>query len=171
LSKSGSPNIYVMNIAGGSLTQLTHDFYINTEPAFSPDGKSLLFTSNRSGGPQIYQVNLGSGAISRISYDGDYNARASYTRDGKYISMIHRVSNNYNIALLDLDSGTMRVLNSLVGDSSSPSMAPNGSMILYDTVYAGHNVLAMVSSDGRVQLRLPARNGEAQDPAWSPYLS
>lgn len=170
LSKSGSPNIYVMNIASGGLTQLTRDFYINTEPSFAPDGKSLLFTSNRSGGPQIYQVNLGSGAVSRISYDGDYNARASYTRDGKYVSMIHRVSNNYNIALLDMDTGTMRVLNSMVGDSSSPSLAPNGSMILYDTIYGGHSVLGMVSSDGRIQLRLPARNGEAQDPSWSPYL-
>lgn len=172
LSKSGSPNIYVMDVSGGGLTQITKDFYINTEPAWAPDGQSLLFTSNRSGGlhPQIYQVNLGNGAISRISYDGDYNARASYTRDGKYVVMIHRVSGVYNIAVLDLDTGTTRVLNNSVGDSSSPSIAPNGSMILYDTVFNGLNVLAMVSSDGRVQLRLPARNGEAQDPSWSPYM-
>lgn len=170
LSKSGSPNIYVMNAAGGALTQVTRDFYINTEPAWAPDSKSLLFTSNRSGKPQIYQVVLGSGAISRVSYDGDYNARASYTQDGKYVTMIHRVSGNYNIAILDLDSGTMRVLNNSVSDSSSPSVAPNGSMILYDTVYGGRNVLAMVSADGRIQLRMPARNGEAQDPSWSPYL-
>jgi TolB protein len=170
LSKSGSPNIYVMDIASGRLTQVTNDFYINTEPAWSPDGRSLLYTSNRSGGPQIYQVKLAGGSISRVSYDGDYNARASYTSDGKYVAMIHRVSGVYNIAILDLDSGNMRVLNSSAGDSSSPSVAPNGSMILYDTVYGGRNVLGMVSSDGRIQLRLPARNGEAQDPAWSPYL-
>ena len=35
-------------------------------------------------------------------------------------------------------------------------------MILYDMIYGGHGVLGMVSSDGRIQLRLPARNGEAQ---------
>lgn len=172
LSKSRSPNIYVMNVAGGGLTQVTNDYYINTEPAWAPDGKTLLFTSNRSGSgkPQIFQANLTNGQVSRVSYDGDYNARASYTQDGKYITMIHRVSGNYNIAILDLDTGTMRVLNNSVSDSSSPSVAPNGTMILYDTVYNGRNVLAMVSADGRVQLRMPARNGEAQDPAWSPYL-
>jgi TolB protein len=42
---------------------------------------------------------------------------------------------------------------------------------LYDTYTGNRNVLGMVSADGRVQLRLPARNGEAQDPAWSPFLS
>jgi TolB protein len=56
-----------------------------------------------------------------------------------------------------------------MGDSASPSVAPNGGMLLYDTVYGGRNVLGMVSADARVQLILPARNGDAQDPAWSPF--
>lgn len=171
LSKSGSPNIYMMDIISGRLTQLTHDFYINTEPAWSPNGKSLLFTSNRSGGPQIYQMNMANSSVSRLTYDGDYNARASYTRDGNQVVMIHRVSGTFYIGILDLDTGTMRVLNKSIGDSSSPSLAPNGSMVLYDTVYGGRNILAMVSADGNVQLVLPSRDGEAEDPAWSPFLS
>ena len=172
LSKSGSPNIYILDIESHNLRQITHDFYINTEPAWSPDGRFLLFTSNRGGAnPQIYQVNVNADSVSRISYDGDYNARASFTHDGKHIAMIHRVSGIYNIAILNLDTGTTRVLNGSAGDSASPSVAPNGSMILYDTVYGGRNVLGMVSSDGNVQLVLPARNGDAQDPSWSPFLS
>jgi len=170
LSKSGSPNVYVMDIASRHLTQITNDFYINTEPSWSPDGRSLLFTSNRGGGPQIYQVNLANRAISRLSYDGNYNARASYTADGSHVAMIHSVAGVYSIAILDLDTGVVRVLSNKSTDSASPSVAPNGSMILYDTVLGGRNVLGMVSSDGRIQLILPARNGEAQDPAWSPFL-
>jgi len=172
LSKSGSPNIYVMDVASKQLTAITRDFNINTEPSWSPNGSKLLFTSNRGGNPQIYQVSAsGHGSPERISFNGDYNARAAYTPDGNHVAMMHRVSGIYRIGILDLDSGTMRVLGSSPGDSSSPSVAPNGSMILHDTVYRGHNVLAMVSSDGRVQLVLPARNGAAQDPAWSPFLT
>lgn len=170
LSKDGSPNIYILDLGTRHLKQITKDFYINTEPSFAPDMRSLLFTSNRSGGPQIYQANLSTGSISRISFDGDYNARASYTPDGNHVAMIHKVSGVYSIAVQDLDSGTVRVLSGKAMDGVSPSIAPNGSMVLYDTRANGRNVLGMVSSDGRVQLMLPARNGEAQDPAWSPFL-
>lgn len=171
LSKGGSPNIYMMDIKSNVLTQLTNDFYINTEPSWAPDGKSILFTSNRGGGPQIYQLNLATKATSRISFDGEYNARASYTRDGNHIAMIHRVDGIYKIGILNMDTGRMQILTRSAGDSSSPSIAPNSTMLLYDTVSGHRNVLGMVSSDARVQLVLPARNGDAQDPAWSPFLS
>lgn len=170
LSKSGSPNIYVLDIYSGQLKQVTNDFYINTEPAWSPDGRSLLFTSNRGGGVQIYRVDLSSNDVSRITYTGDYNARASYTSDGNHVVMIHRAMGTYNIAILDLDTGTTRILSSTSTDNDSPSVAPNGSMILYDTYQGGRSALSMVSADGRVKLLLPSRGGEAQDPAWSPFL-
>lgn len=172
LSKGQSPNIYILDLNGHQLTQVTNDYYINTEPAWAPDGKYLIFTSTRSGGPQIYQYNFASRSISRLTYDGKYNARGGITTDGHRLVTIHKDSDAYNIALFDLGTGVMRLLTpSGTRDSSSPSVAPNGSMVLYDTVYHGRNMLAMVSTDGRVQLRLPARDGEAQDPAWSPFLS
>lgn len=172
LSKGESPNVYVLDLNSRRLIQITHDWYINTEPAWSPNGKYLIFTSTRSGGPQIYQYNFATHAISRMTYDGNYNARAGITMDGNHMVTIHKEGDAFNIALFDLNSGAMRLLTPAgTHDSSSPSVAPNGSMVLYDTVYQGRNMLAMVSTDGRVQLRLPAPDGEAQDPAWSPFLT
>lgn len=173
LSKDGSPNIYTMDLGSRQLTQMTKDWSINTEPSWSRDGRFLIFTSNRSGGgPQIYQKNLATGAVTRLTYDGNYNARASFTPDGNHIVMLNQQSKLYNIGILDLDTSTFRVLtSSSATDNESPSIAPNGSMVLYGTIYAGRSVLSMVASDGSVQIRLPARNGEVQDPAWSPFLS
>jgi TolB protein len=171
LSKSGSPNIYTMNVATHQLTQLTHDFYINTEPAWSREGGSLIFTSNRSGNPQIYQLNLASGKITRLTYEGNYNARASFTPDGNHIVMLNRESNLFNIGIMDLDTGGFKVLTRSGSDSESPSIAPNGGMVLYGSLNRGRSVLAMAATDGSIQLYLPARNGEVQDPAWSPFLT
>ncbi len=173
LSKqTGAPNIYLLNLASGHLRQLTHDWSINTEPAFSPEGKSIMFTSNRAGSPQVYQLNLASGAISRVTYSGNYNARPSFTHDGKHIVVLNQTSGYFNIGILNLDTGAFRVLTaSSKTDNASPSVAPNGSMVLYGTVHDNRNMLAMVSTDGGIELLLPIASGDVQDPAWSPWKS
>jgi TolB protein len=168
LSKSGSPNIYIYDLSSGQISQLTNDSYINTEPAWSPNGRSIIYTSTRSGKPQIFQIDLGSRSVSRVSFNGKYNARASFTPDGNHIIMINQDSGLYNIGILDLDTGVFRVLTNSGSDHGSPSMAPNGSMALFETVYNNRSVLGMAATDGSVQLRLPARDGHVQDPAWSP---
>lgn len=168
LSKDGNPKIYSLDLASKSLTQLTRGFSLDTEPSWLPDGRSLLFTSNRGGNsPQIYRLNLGSGSIERVSFSGEYNATASVDKSGLRIAMLRGERGQYNIAVQDLKNGRLRVLTDS-GVDESPSIAPNGSMVVYATKYKGRGVLGMVSKDGRVKLRLPSREGDVQGPAWSP---
>lgn len=169
LSKTGQPEIYLVNMLTGGLTQLTRSDSINTEPSFSPDGRSILFTSDRGGSPQIYKLNLASGETSRVTFDGSYNTSASYTPDGSEIVLLHREGSQYDIAVQDVNSSTLSTLTSS-GDDKSPSIAPNGQMILYTAPYQGRTALALVSIDGRIQLTLPSRGGSSvQAPAWSPF--
>lgn len=168
LSKGGNPKIYSIDMSSGALSQLTFGAAIDTEPRYSPDGRSLLFTSGRGGSPQIYRLNLSDGAISRVTYDGNYNARASYTFNQKFIVMLHRQDRQFNIGVQEVQNGRITPLTSSQLDES-PSVSPNGRMILYATRYQDKGVLAMVTLDGRTKFRLPARTGDIQEPSWSPY--
>lgn len=168
LSKGGSPKIYSVDLTTGNMKQLTFGDAIDTEPRFSPDGRSLLFTSGRGGAPQVYRLSLADGSVSRVSYEGNYNARASYTPDQRHVVMLHRENKSFNIAVQD-DAGRVTQLTFAPMDES-PSVAPNGRLILYATRAGEQGVLGMVSIDGRVKIRLPARQGDVQEPAWSPYL-
>lgn len=170
LSKEGSPKIYTMDLATHSLRQITQGTSIDTEPSFSPDGSSLIFTSDRGGGPQIYRTSIGGGEVKRLTFHGSYNARASFSADGQSIVMINREQGMYNIAVQDLSSGNMQILTSS-GYDASPSFAPNGRIVLYESNPGQRGILGMVSVDGRIKLQIPAQGGSVQDPAWSPFLS
>tara|TARA_R110000823_G_scaffold119998_2_gene244234 strand:- start:4524 stop:5819 length:1296 start_codon:yes stop_codon:yes gene_type:complete len=169
LSKDGNPDIYLMDLASKRLTRVTDHYAIDTEPAWMPDGRSLLFTSDRGGKPQIYRYDLRSRDVSRLTFEGTYNARARVAQDGRNVALVHQQNRQYHIALLDLVTNRMHVLTSTELDES-PSIAPNGSMVLYATKYAERGILAAVSVDGGVKFRLPAREGDVREPAWSPYI-
>jgi len=168
LSKEGNPNIYTLELATGKVRKITKHFAIDTEPNWSIDGKSIIFTSNRGGSPQIYQVGVASKRVERLTFEGDYNARPRVSPDGKSLVMVHRRNGVFHIALQDMKSGDMRILTETWLDES-PSVAPNGAMLLYATQHRKKGVLAAVSMDAGVKFRLPSKQGDVREPAWSPF--
>jgi TolB protein len=135
-----------------------------------PDGRSLLFTSDRGGRPQIYRYELSTGNVSRVTYEGRYNARARVAQDGRNVALVHQRDGQYHIAVFDLITERMTVLTSTSLDES-PSIAPNGSIVLYATKDGERSILSAVAVDGGVRFSLPARSGSVQEPAWSPYVA
>ncbi|MYD09475.1 MAG: S9 family peptidase [Chloroflexi bacterium] len=109
-------DIYVLELASGNLTRLTADRSHNSNPRWSPDGRSLLYDANmrpdaaRAMTPDLKLVNL-SGKQSTVLADWANVASASFTPDGKRIVFVGRpidgkpIGAKSDLYLLDLASG------------------------------------------------------------------
>ena len=173
LSRDGNSEIYTLDLSSRELRRITNHRAIDTEPTWSVDNESILFTSDRSGSPQVYQVKLRSLVTERMTFQGDYNARPRALPDRKHFLYVHRLERKYHVVWQTLSSsGDVYVLTKNVLDES-PSVAPNGSMVIYATkeTRTGQGILGVVSVDGNVSFKLPSSSGEVQEPAWSPYMS
>ena len=172
LSKDGNPEVYVMDVASKQLKRVTNQQGIDTEPFWGKDGQTLYFTSDRAGKPQIYKVNINSGATQRVTFIGNYNANPKLSADEKTLVMVHRQDGYavFRVAAQDLQRGSSRIISETSLDES-PTVAPNGTMVIYATRQQGRGVLMLASTNGRVRTPLPTAQGQVQEPSWSPYLN
>eukprot|EP01031_Cornospumella_fuschlensis_P001871 gene1871-2332_t len=162
-----------MDLGSRQLRRVTNHMAIDTEPFWGADGQTIYFTSDRAGKPQIYKTNINGGEPQRVTFVGNYNANPKLSADEKTLVMIHRQDGftNFKVAAMDLvRGGAPRILSGTTLDDS-PTVAPNGTMLIYATRQQGRGVLMLVSINGRVRLPLPTAQGEVREPSWSPYLN
>ncbi|WP_394970726.1 amidohydrolase family protein [uncultured Croceitalea sp.] len=79
-------DIYSIPIAGGKATQLTSGISYDVHPRYNPDGKSLVFISDKSGSDNIWTMELASKEDKQITKEKKHNFfSAEWTPDGDYI--------------------------------------------------------------------------------------
>jgi TolB protein len=171
LSIEGNPEIYTLDLVTGRLTRLTHSRAIDTEPSWTANGQHILFTSDRGGTPQLYKIAAsGSGNVppKRMTFTGNYNSDPSVV--GEKVALIRRISGKFRVAMMDIASHEADIVSTGSLDES-PSLAPNGTMVLYETRGQGRrHLLATVSDNGRERSILHSPYADIGHPAWSPYL-
>src|SRR4029453_16656830 len=102
--------IYVLNVGTRELKRVTNNPAIDTEPAWSRDGRSIYFTSDRSGGPQIYVADaFGGGTPQRLTFEGSYNARPRLSPDERQLALVHGEGATYRIGVLDLNTRSLQI--------------------------------------------------------------
>jgi serine/threonine protein kinase/Tol biopolymer transport system component len=110
---------------------LTSGMSIDRQPVFSPDGKRLLFSSNRSGNIDIWGLDLESGATVRMTDDpaGDWDP--AFSPDGASLIWSSDRSGNMEIWLGGIDgSGATQVSHDGI-DAENPTMTADGQWIIY----------------------------------------
>lgn len=124
-------NLWEMQLATGAIRRVTEDDAIDNDPAFSADGKRLLFSSDRSGVFEIYIANRDGSEARQITHDGVDAENATMTRDGKWVVYASAHPQKLGIWKIHPDgSGAIRLVKGIV---SNPEVSPDGVYVAYIT--------------------------------------
>jgi len=182
-SRSGVPQIYIVNLDLTGLTPLTNMDEGACQPTWSPDGSQIVFISpclsrgeffdNTYNNSSLYIMNAdGSGqkpltVIPGSDYDPDWSP------DGKRIAFTSLRDGKKDIYVLTLESGAIVRLTTVAGDvqeNSQPAWSPFGNLIAYTVKRVGAYQVWAMSDTGQGNTQIARSGQEFWDflPVWAP---
>ncbi|HKQ50738.1 MAG TPA: protein kinase [Pyrinomonadaceae bacterium] len=124
---SGSRDLWVMDADGTNQKQLTFDSGTNFSPVVSPDGRYIVFVSDRKDGRHnIWRMDA-NGANPKQLTNGNYDRNPAFSPDGKWIVYTSFGATNPNLWRIPVDGGDPVQLNDKF--SMAPIVSPDGKMI------------------------------------------
>jgi len=160
--------IFTMSLDGGDLRPVTRDRMIALSPSWSPDVRSLLYTSFRTGNPSLFEIDASGGSPRQISARHGLNIGGRWSPGGRAIAVALQDGGTTDIALLD-PSG--QILHNVTRDRAidvSPSWSPDGRSIVFCSDRGGGPQIFVVDADGGTARRVTYQGNYNTSPSWSP---
>ena len=168
----GESSIYEMDLRSRQSRRITQGGAIDTGPSYSPDGRQIVFESDREGSQQLYIMNSDGSGVRRVSgTDGRYSTPVWSPR-GDYIAFTKQLAGKFLIGVMKPDGTGERVLTEGY-HNEGPTWAPNGRVLMFfrESQGAGggpHIHSVDLTGFNERQVATPAFGS---DPAWSPLMN
>jgi len=166
----GTADIWIYDVARRIRTRFTFDPANDINAVWSPDGRRIVFASNRGGTSSLFVKNFGGASNEDLLLELDANLYANdWTRDGRYV-VVQRVDSTStgDLWALPMDGGgePFPVANSPHGEYDG-RVSPNGRWMTYDSDESGKFEVYVTSfpTSGR---KWQISSGGGTNPEWSP---
>jgi TolB protein len=151
------------------MTRLTTYWGIDVSPSFAPDGRRLVFTSDRAGTPQLYVTDLEGRSAARLTYDGDYNTSPAWSPRGDTIAFVGRSpQRTLDVYTVRADGSRLQRLTGGGGNYESPTWAPNGRFVMYNSGQGNAWHRHLMRETGQGGRMLPDGGSACLSPQWIP---
>jgi len=174
--------LYLANADGSGEHALLPPGALDYDPAWSPKGDWIAFTSERNGSADLYRVHPDGAGLERLTDNRAYDDQAAFSPDGKQIVFVSTRAAGYaNLWVQNLATHKARLLTPGKGGDFRPSWSPDGKWIAFSTDRDSDlpnakgrwerlhvTGIALIHPDGTGFKRLTAKNGNAcGSPKWT----
>jgi len=159
-------DIYLMNIDGSGLSEITDSSGLIQGFTWSPDGQRLAFQSDRDGEDEIYVVNADGSGLLQLTDEEGFSARnPAWSPDGVHIAFTlgREADGTTYVARMRPDGSDVETLT----EGGTPAWSPDGTQIAFAVMDRG---LFVMNADGTGIEQLTDSRAYGYDwfPAWSP---
>jgi len=166
---SGAKEIVVADYDGVGTSPVTRNGSINLSPVWSPDARSIAFTSFMNGYPDLFRLfpfEPRRGVQTLASFHG-INSSPSWSPDGQFLALTLSKDGNPEIYVLTVQSGALQRLTRHASIDTEPTWSPTGQQIAFVSDRAGQPRIFVMDRDGS-NVRQVTTSGFHTQPRWSP---
>jgi TolB protein len=174
--------LFISNADGSGERALLPASGLDYNPAWSPDGQWIVFTSERDGSADLYRVKTDGAGLERLTDSPAYDDQAAFAPDGSRIVFVTtRAGGKANLWILDLRSRQATALTSGPGGDFRPSWSPDGKWIAFSSDRGSGFPKAkgrwehlqpagiyLIHPDGSGLKRITEQGNFCGSPKWSP---
>jgi len=126
--------IFLINADGTGMTPLPNVYGGDFDPAWSPDGRYIAFSSLRNvGRPRIYLLDLQDGSVKRLSETYSFDWQPAWSPDGNKIAFVTTQKGPVQIWIMDLDGTNQEIYSrSASAINTHPIWSLDGEVILFN---------------------------------------
>ncbi|MFH1019967.1 MAG: Tol-Pal system beta propeller repeat protein TolB [Pseudomonadota bacterium] len=166
---TGHKEIWLADVLGEDIRQITQHEHLAVSPRFSPDNKWLAYTSYHRNNPNLYITELNVLKSTRaISRQQGLNMAPAWSPDGSVIALTLSKSINPDIYLIDNNGKELRRLTQGEGINVSPTWSPDGKKLAFVSDRSGSPQIYIMDVATKATQRLTYLGNENTTPNWSP---
>ncbi len=121
------------------------------QPWFSPDGRTLYFSSERGGNPEIHAMDADGGGLRALTDNGAANFTPYPSPDGRRLAYASDAGGSLDLYVLELDSGTSTRLTTDPARDWLPAWRPDGGAIAFVSDRDGNDELYLADLSGGLE--------------------